>query len=91
MGLTDGRAPCKCMHGQPGIQGPPGPKVQVENLWEPGHTALNKFVLTSRFIHPQGHGGLPGAPGDAGRQGNWVNVDANYLCDAVIAHFQNIL
>lgn len=29
IGLTAGRASCKCMHGQPGIQGPPGPKVSV--------------------------------------------------------------
>lgn len=30
MGLTDGQAPCKCIHGQLGIQGPPGPKVKVK-------------------------------------------------------------
>lgn len=29
IGLTAGRASCKCMHGQPGVQGPPGPKVNV--------------------------------------------------------------
>lgn len=38
MGLRDAPAPCKCMHGQPGIQGPPGPKVGVkthESLHQP--------------------------------------------------------
>lgn len=32
MGLRDGPAPCKCMHGQPGVQGPPGPKVAAKTL-----------------------------------------------------------
>lgn len=27
IGLTAGRPSCKCMHGQPGVQGAPGPKV----------------------------------------------------------------
>lgn len=27
IGLTAGKPSCKCMHGQPGVQGPPGPKV----------------------------------------------------------------
>lgn len=38
MGLRDAPAPCKCMHGQPGVQGPPGPKVGVkthESLHQP--------------------------------------------------------
>lgn len=29
IGLTAGGVPCKCVHGQPGIQGPPGPKVNI--------------------------------------------------------------
>lgn len=53
-------------------------KGKGENLWEPGQTALNTLALTSCFIH-QGHRGLPGAPADAGRQGNWVNINANHL------------
>lgn len=27
IGLTAGKPSCKCMHGQPGVQGAPGPKV----------------------------------------------------------------
>lgn len=51
MGLRDGPAPCKCMHGQPGVQGPPGPKVAAktpENLHEQ-HT-MNLLSLPVSFI-----------------------------------------
>uniref|UniRef100_A0A8C8LKT8 Thrombospondin-like N-terminal domain-containing protein n=1 Tax=Oncorhynchus tshawytscha TaxID=74940 RepID=A0A8C8LKT8_ONCTS len=35
IGLTAGRATCKCMHGQPGNQGPPGPKVTTKPITLP--------------------------------------------------------
>lgn len=75
MGLTDGRAPCKCMHGKPGVQGPPGPKVKKTC----GSPDKQHRINYSCFMHPQGHRGLPGEPGDAGRQGNWVDINANHL------------
>lgn len=47
MGLRDAPAPCKCMHGQPGIQGPPGPKVGVKT-----HESLHRLL---QWIWPVFH------------------------------------
>lgn len=53
MGLADGPAPCKCMHGQPGTQGPPGPKVAVNNCesLDKQHTMITTDFM---FLWPAG-------------------------------------
>ena len=38
MGITAGRPPCKCMNGQPGVQGRPGSKVNEMNTHAHTHT-----------------------------------------------------
>lgn len=48
IGLTAGRASCKCMHGQPGIQGPPGPKV---NVLCHDNTVIRQVEFPLRYIY----------------------------------------
>ena len=46
MGITAGRPPCKCMNGQPGVQGRPGSKVNEMNTHTHTHTdTYTPFVL----------------------------------------------
>lgn len=70
------------MHGQPGLQGSPGPKV-IAPAWKTCCTWL-ETILTCMPPDTQGHRGLPGKPGDQGRLGNWVNKYKMLNCHASI-------
>uniref|UniRef100_A0A3B3QRY1 Zmp:0000000760 n=1 Tax=Paramormyrops kingsleyae TaxID=1676925 RepID=A0A3B3QRY1_9TELE len=77
IGLTGGRAPCKCVHGQPGVQGHPGQKVSHQMLCPGvrGSTGgYGPFGETGSKGLPgikgeEGMNGLPGIQGERGMKG----------------------
>uniref|UniRef100_A0A8C9RR17 Zmp:0000000760 n=1 Tax=Scleropages formosus TaxID=113540 RepID=A0A8C9RR17_SCLFO len=46
IGLTGGRDPCRCLHGQPGVQGPRGPKVSRPTLPDFARSVKNIMLRT---------------------------------------------
>uniref|UniRef100_A0A3P8YZ77 Thrombospondin-like N-terminal domain-containing protein n=1 Tax=Esox lucius TaxID=8010 RepID=A0A3P8YZ77_ESOLU len=90
IGLTAGKATCKCMHGQPGNQGPPGPKGHrglPGNTGEPGRLGnWGGRGQTGDYGHlgepgPKGNEGIKGNKGMRGIHGLDVNHHPTHICD----------
>ncbi|KAK7902141.1 hypothetical protein WMY93_018910 [Mugilogobius chulae] len=80
IGLTAGGASCKCMHGQPGIQGPPGPKGHRGLPGESGDRGrLGNWGIRGATgdygnIGEPGQKGEQGIKGEKGMRGLWGQV-----------------
>uniref|UniRef100_A0A673B2S1 Zmp:0000000760 n=1 Tax=Sphaeramia orbicularis TaxID=375764 RepID=A0A673B2S1_9TELE len=73
IGLTAGGASCKCMHGQPGIQGPPGPKVSIF-LFNRVLQGIRGNTGDYGNVGEPGQKGEQGIKGEKGMRGLWGQV-----------------